>query len=40
MDMQSERMVYGCIKDIALGYIGICLWINRGAILELPLAES
>ena len=40
MDIQSERVVYGCIKDVALGYIGKGRRSNREAMLELPLAES
>lgn len=40
MDVQSERVVYGCIKDVALGYIGKGRRSNRKAMLELPLAES
>ena len=40
MDIQSESVVYGCIKDVALVDIGEHRRSNREAMLELPSAES
>ena len=39
-DYQSESVVYGCIKDIALGDSNQRRQSNREAMLQLPSAES